>query len=64
MAEGGLEPPAPYQYQKKKHSGFVINRGGATCQDVLTLVKQVQECVFAQTGVRLEMEVKLLPSEW
>ena len=48
----------------EKHSGFVINRGGATCQDVLTLVKQVQECVFAQTGVRLEMEVKLLPSEW
>lgn len=44
----------------EKHAGFVINRGGATCADVLELVRQVRERVLAQTGVELEMEVKVL----
>jgi len=44
----------------EKHAGFVINRGGATCADVLALVEQVKERVLAQTGVELEMEVKVL----
>lgn len=44
----------------EKHAGFVVNRGGAACSDVLELVEQVKERVFAQTGVELEMEVKLL----
>ena len=43
-----------------KHAGFVINRGGAACADVLELVRQVRERVLAQTGVELEMEVKVL----
>lgn len=44
----------------EKHAGFVINRGGATCGDVLSLVEQVRERVLAQTGVELEMEVRVL----
>lgn len=44
----------------EKHAGFVVNRGGATCGDVLALVDQVKERVLAQTGVELEMEVKVL----
>lgn len=44
----------------EKHAGFVVNRGGATCADVLELVEQVKERVFARTGVELEMEVKIL----
>ena len=44
----------------EKHAGFVVNRGGATCTDVLELVDQVKERVFQQTGVELEMEVKVL----
>ena len=44
----------------EKHAGFVVNRGGATCADVLTLVEQVKERVLAATGVELEMEVKIL----
>ena len=43
-----------------KHAGFVVNRGGATCADVLALVDQVKEEVLKQTGVELEMEVKVL----
>ena len=44
----------------EKHAGFVVNRGGATCADVLELVRQVKEEVLRQTGVELEMEVKVL----
>mgnify|MGYP001034603724 CR=1 FL=1 len=43
-----------------KHAGFVINRGDAACADVLELVRQVRERVLAQTGVELELEVKML----
>ncbi len=44
----------------EKHAGFVINRGSATCGDVLSLVEQVQKRVKEQTGVELEMEVRRL----
>lgn len=44
----------------EKHAGFVVNRGGATCADVMNLVEQVRQRVLTQTGVSLEMEVKLL----
>jgi UDP-N-acetylmuramate dehydrogenase len=44
----------------EKHAGFVVNRGGATCGDVLSLVEQVRARVLEQTGVELEMEVKVL----
>lgn len=44
----------------EKHAGFVINKGGATCADVLGLVELVRENVFKATGVTLEMEVKTL----
>ena len=39
----------------EKHAGFVVNRGGATCADVLELVRQVKARVLSQTGVELEM---------
>ena len=42
------------------HAGFIVNRGGATCADVLALIGRIQAVVFEQTGVRLEREVKLL----
>ena len=45
----------------EKHAGFVVNRGGATCADVLELVREVKERVLAQTGVRLEPEVRIVP---
>lgn len=42
----------------EKHAGFVINTGNATCLDVLTLMDQIRERVFRETGVELEPEVK------
>ena len=44
----------------EKHAGFVINLGGATCADVTELIRQVQERVMAEKGVRLEPEVKII----
>lgn len=44
----------------EKHSGFVINRNGATSADVYELCRQVQARVKEKFGVDLEMEVKRL----
>ena len=44
----------------EKHAGFVINRGGATCADVLALMARVQQRVWEEKGVRLEPEVKVI----
>lgn len=40
----------------EKHSGFVINKGYATCADVLRLCGEVQKTVEEKTGFRLELE--------
>ena len=44
----------------EKHAGFVINRGGATCADVLSLAEQVREKVLLDHGVELEPEVRYI----
>ena len=44
----------------EKHCGFVINRGGATSAQIRTLISDVQEKVFEDSGVRLEREVIFL----
>lgn len=43
----------------RKHAGFVVNRGGATARDVLETIKLVQETVYADSGFRLEPEVRI-----
>ena len=47
----------------EKHAGFVINRGGASCRDILELIAQVRERVFRETGITLEPEVRCLGRE-
>lgn len=44
----------------EKHCGFVINTGGATAEDVSTLMKNVTDIVYEKFGVKLEPEVKFL----
>lgn len=44
----------------EKHAGFIINAGGATAQDILDLIKLVQAEVFANFGVQLETEVRII----
>lgn len=44
----------------EKHAGFIINKGGATAQDVLDLIKYVQDRVYEERGIHLEPEVRLI----
>ena len=44
----------------EKHCGFVINKGGATCSDVINVIKYVKSAVFDKFGVELETEVKII----
>lgn len=44
----------------EKHAGFIVNTGGATARDILTLIGIVQDEVAARFGVRLETEVRVL----
>ena len=42
-----------------KHAGFAVNLGGATAQDVRSLLQQVSDIVFDKTGIRLESEIRI-----
>lgn len=44
----------------EKHCGFVVNKGGATAEDVRNLICAVQKKVQEEAGVKLEPEVKFL----
>jgi UDP-N-acetylmuramate dehydrogenase len=46
----------------QRHANFIVNRGGATASDVLALIGKVRSEVLKQTGVELELEVKVLGS--
>ena len=41
----------------EKHAGFIVNRGGATSADVLTLVEHIRDTVRKNYGVELECEI-------
>lgn len=42
------------------HSGFVINKGGATATDIIELMHLVQNTVYDKFGVKLEPEVRII----
>ena len=44
----------------EKHSGFVVNRGGALFSDVMAVIEHVKETVLKQFGIELELEIKIL----
>ncbi|MBQ8183400.1 MAG: UDP-N-acetylmuramate dehydrogenase [Clostridia bacterium] len=44
----------------EKHAGFVINKGGATSSDILSLIELISKTVKEETGVTLEPEVIVL----
>ncbi len=47
----------------EKHAGFIVNRGGATCKDILALEHEVVTRVEERFQVRLEREVRLIGNE-
>ena len=44
----------------EKHSGFVINRGGAAFEDVMELVEHIKSVVREEKGVELECEMLIV----
>lgn len=46
-----------------KHSGFIVNTGGATAADVLCLMQKVRDVVLEKTGIALENEWFILGEE-
>lgn len=44
----------------EKHCGFVINKGGATCADVVALTEEVKRVVLEKTGFVLEREIRVV----
>ncbi len=50
----------------QKHANYIVNRGGATSDDVLILIEIARERVLHEFGIALELEVQILgdaPSE-
>ncbi|MGN1329534.1 MAG: UDP-N-acetylmuramate dehydrogenase [Eubacterium sp.] len=43
----------------EKHAGFIINKGGATCRDVLELCDLCADTVLREKGVKLEREIRV-----
>lgn len=44
----------------RKHCGFVVNLGGATCADVVALTEEVSRIVKEKTGFTLEREIRVV----
>lgn len=42
----------------EKHAGFIVNIGGATASDVMTLIREVQRRVYEKFTVLLEPEIR------
>jgi UDP-N-acetylmuramate dehydrogenase len=43
-----------------KHANFIVNRGHATAKDVLALIKKVRAQVARKTGMKLELELRVV----
>lgn len=41
----------------EKHAGFIINRGGATAADVLSLIEYIKHVIYEKFGCTLECEM-------
>ena len=60
-AATGIPPSSTHRIlQEMQHCGFVINRGGATCADVVELTEQVSRIVKEKTGFVLEREIRVV----
>ena len=47
----------------EKHAGFIVNRGGATAHDVLSLVEVVRQKIASLYGVELMPEIRYISAD-
>ena len=43
-----------------KHANFIINTGQASAADIESLIRRVQDCIEAKTGIQLVPEVRII----
>lgn len=46
-----------------QHAGFIINKGDATCADVVSLIETIKDKVYREFGVKLSPELKIVGEE-
>jgi UDP-N-acetylmuramate dehydrogenase len=44
----------------EKHANFIVNLGHATAADILKLIDLVKRTVYQNSGLKLELEVKMV----
>ena len=44
----------------QKHCNFFVNNGKAKSSDIENLIKRVKAKVYVETGVNLELEIKII----
>ena len=44
----------------EKHAGFIVNENNASAQDVIDLIKYVQNTVYEKKGKKIELEIEIL----
>ena len=44
----------------QKHANYIVNRGGASSEDVLRLIEIARERVLKEFGIELELEVQVI----
>ena len=44
----------------QKHCNFFVNKGNAKSSDIENLIQKVQNKVLEKTGVKLELEIKII----
>lgn len=47
----------------EKHTGFIVNKGGAMSKDVVDLIEYVKSEIFEKFGVKLEEEIIIIGEE-
>lgn len=46
-----------------KHAGFIVNRGNAKAQDIISLIEYSKQKVYEKYGVKLENEIEIIGEE-
>ena len=47
----------------EKHAGFIVNRGGATAEDVRAIIEHIRAVIEQSYGFVPECEIRIIPSE-
>jgi UDP-N-acetylenolpyruvoylglucosamine reductase len=45
------------------HANFIVNDGGATAEEILSLIARIKEKVRGERGIELETEVSIIGEE-